>query len=180
MCVQALLSYRLSPALVQVEGGKVERLKDWIPRIKELKAKEEKRISSSSNSGLDDDGPTLSSIEAPTPPTSHGSIELDIDDAEDEDEDEDEDGEASDGLLHACGGVMKMTKTPWAEEDIRFLIELRAMGMTHSQTAVRSFFFVQFLIRQIPSFLTNPLLTSVVLSHSPVSGLCPLCIYVYI
>lgn len=150
MCVQALLSHRISPAVVQVEGGRVERLKDWIPRIKDLKAKQEKRLSSSDPGLVDDDGPTLSSIEVPTTPSSQGSMELDDDDVNmasgdegnNDDVDADDDEAASGQVVrHALvGGVIKPTpKMPWTEEDIRFLIELRAMGMTHMQTAVRFF-----------------------------------------
>lgn len=182
ICVQALLCYRLSPAVVQVEGGRVERLKDWIPRIKDLKAKQEKRISSSDPS-LDNDGPTLSSIEVPTTPTSHGSMELDDDmtvashdegdDDIDDDDDEDEEVAAyGNQRRHTSGGVIKPIKTPWAEEDIRFLIELRAMGMTHSQTAVRLCFLVQFLVRQILPFFEPPPRPLRFFSHSPVSDIC--------
>lgn len=158
ICVQALLSHDLIPSLVK-DSRKVERLVDWNnAQSKTLKVQEERERSSFCDPGLDDDddddddSPTSCSIEVPTTPNSQESMERDI--ADDDDDDEGEDEEAPDGLLHARGGVIKVTKTPWAEEDVRFLIELRAMGMTHSQTAVRIVLCDSYLGRFRPSWNT--------------------------
>lgn len=142
MCVQALLSHQLSPALVQ--GTTVQRLNEWVT-TQQKGPRAEKPEGSSPDPSEPDEDPSLSSIGVPTAP-SHDSMELDVtvastegdnDGDDDDDEDEDEDEEAPDQVRRARGVIRPTPKRPWTEEDIRFLIELRAMGMTHKQTAVR-------------------------------------------
>lgn len=128
ICVQALLSHRLKPALMQV--GKTERLLDWVAQ--------QKVQPHSSDSELDE-GPTLSPVEVFTSPSRSSGPEFNVVDDDDDDDNDDDDEALSVRFVKAktrTGIIVKEVKTPWGDTDIRRMIELRAQGLTHLDTAV--------------------------------------------
>lgn len=127
ICVQGLLSHRLKPALL--EGGNVERLLDRVAQQKDELAQIQP-----SDPRLEE-GSTLSSVELPTSPSQQSS-HLDVSGTSDDDEAA-SCVQPNNAGEHSKGDVVKpLPKVPWTEADIRQLIELRAQGLTHMETAV--------------------------------------------
>ncbi|KAJ4424902.1 hypothetical protein N0V82_000405 [Gnomoniopsis sp. IMI 355080] len=128
ICVQALLSPHLRPALL--EGGKVERLLDWVAEQTGELAQVQP-----SDPGLDE-GPTMSSVDLPTSSSQQSSY-LDVSITSDDDEVSSCVRSVNAGEPCKGGPMRPLPKMPWTEADICQLIELRAQGLTHMETAAR-------------------------------------------
>lgn len=166
LCIQALLSNRLKPALM--EEGKVQRLRQWVAEQRDgVRA-------DVSDAELDED-PTLSSVELLSSPDQTEQVDVTIvsdeyeDDNDDDSDDEDEQEVSSyvpvARLAEAKGRstlAVKESKMPWTDADIRHMIELRAQGFTHLETAVR-------LHHSSPS-PPSPFLPPLLLDFSPPSS----------
>lgn len=119
LSVQALLSHRLKPALL--EGGKVEQLLDWVAQQKD----DGLAKAPSSDPGLDESS-TLSSTGLTTSSSEQS----------DEEDDEEDNGVLQHFQGWGAGAMTPAPKKPWKESEIRRMIKLRAQGLTHMQTAV--------------------------------------------
>lgn len=147
-CVQSLLSVHLKPELML--DGKVERL---------LPFENDAAHSGRENSRgvIDAELPEgSSSRSSPSSLSSLSSIST-LSQVSDADVDVAlSDHEEATVAGHVADAVFKDAKTPWTDDDIRRMIELKAQGHTHEQVAVRTTILTSHQVPPSPLFLLFP------------------------